>query len=156
MNFIGENNIYQEIGSFVLSLTNVSYRPKIKKIDIVGISSDKCNSIEFVANQNANYTYSIITLNYDRLIESIFSYIDGHESLEEGSENLFLRDNNGLKLYKFHGSIDREIIPPTWNKILNDHVRQAWQGAYQVLKKAKHIRILGYSMPNTDSYIKFC
>ncbi len=112
--------------------------------------------IDFYRNRDVSNTYTIITLNYDRLIESVFDYISEHESLQVSDENLFFRNNEGLKLYKLHGSVDKEIIPPTWNKILNEHVQDEWGGAFPALKNAKHIRILGYSLPNSDSIYNIC
>lgn len=155
MNFLGENRFYQHLGAFILSLTNTSYKPRRVGVDRVGIARNHRYDIEFFANERINNTYSIITLNYDRIVESIFDYIEEHESLDLRTENLFFRDNGGIDLYKLHGSIDSEIIPPTWNKILNEHVQESWEGAYRALKSAKHIRILGYSLPKSDSYIKY-
>lgn len=60
-------------------------------------------------------------------------------------------------LAKLHGSINTgTIIPPTWNKGLNHaEIILAWKLAYKLLMQANHIRIIGYSLPETDSYIKY-
>jgi hypothetical protein len=63
--------------------------------------------------------------------------------------------SDGLFLYKLHGSIESDIIPPTWNKILHEEIKSDWEGAFNALSKANHIRILGYSLPSTDSYLKY-
>jgi len=155
MNFLGEERFYQLFGAFILSLTNVSYKPRAVPVNRIRITQNRRYEINFYANKDVKNTYTIITLNYDRLVESIFDYISNHPCLIPNEESLFFRENNGLNLYKLHGSIDKEIIPPTWNKILNTHVQKAWEGAYNALKNAKHIRILGYSLPKSDSYIKY-
>lgn len=153
MNFLGTYVVPKSIGAFVLSLTNISY--KAKRVLLDGYTTEQGFKIEFFKNDSIRNIYSIITLNYDRVIESVFDFVDKHPSLKKNSDNLFFEKETGLSLFKLHGSVDTEIIPPTWNKILNDNVKSQWEGAFEALKKAKHIRILGYSLPESDSYIKY-
>jgi hypothetical protein len=56
-----------------------------------------------------------------------------------------------------HGSVDDgEIVPPTWNKTLaSKRIQQAWQLAHWLLSEANHVRVLGYSLPEGDNYIKY-
>lgn len=67
------------------------------------------------------------------------------------------KDNSNPVLAKLHGSIDTDIIPPTWNKseISNKKILDAWELAHKVLIEANYIRIIGYSLPSTDTYIKY-
>ncbi len=67
-----------------------------------------------------------------------------------------------IKLIKLHGSINWQessnnsesfIIPPTWNKS-DERISQLWSLAYNELKEAKRIIIIGYSFPETDVYVK--
>jgi hypothetical protein len=62
-----------------------------------------------------------------------------------------------LKIVKVHGSVeDQSIIPPTFNKglYLTD-LPVAWGEAFDALKRANEIRIIGYSLPNSDAYIQY-
>jgi len=66
-----------------------------------------------------------------------------------------------IKLIKLHGSINWTskkdnktfIVPPTWNKS-DEEIRKLWELAYNELKEAKRIIIIGYSFPETDIYVK--
>ena len=69
-----------------------------------------------------------------------------------------MEDNQFIPRFaKLHGSIDtNSIIPPTWNKGVNkQEILSAWQLAYNSLIDANHLRIIGYSLPTTDTYIKY-
>jgi hypothetical protein len=46
-------------------------------------------------------------------------------------------------------------VPPTWNKALHPESIPAWRRAFKILKEANHIRIIGYSLPTADSYVKY-
>ncbi|MBI4838657.1 MAG: SIR2 family protein [Nitrospirae bacterium] len=74
---------------------------------------------------------------------------------------LSIDTEQSIKLIKLHGSINWQgyssnesfIIPPTWNKS-DIRVRKLWEAAYNELKEAKRIIILGYSLPQTDTYVE--
>lgn len=108
---------------------------------------------------NNSFEYSLITLNYDMLVEQ---FINEFEQLNSSS-NAFSKmndssyDNNiSIPYAKLHGSVNnRKIIPPTWNKKLDKDILSDWKDAYSFLKEANHIRILGYSLPESDAYIKY-
>jgi hypothetical protein len=87
--------------------------------------------------------YRIITLNYDTVIEDAIAFL----------ENKFGATCD-LPIAKLHGSVDTNIVPPTWNKALMGDIETSWRKAAEWLSKANEIRILGYSIPNTDIYIK--
>lgn len=118
---------------------------------------------------------SIISLNYDLLIENTLSFFNinnaksniydrpsfvpfyGH-NIEYENDHLNPPDIIEIKIAKLHGSInfkDNLIIPPTWNKTSNEKIKGAWQLAYELLSKTNKIVFIGYSLPQTDSYIKY-
>lgn len=108
--------------------------------------------------------YSIITLNYDLIIEHICKLMrtNNHDETRKkffNTTNSEYQNNSALShLAKLHGSADdfESIIPPTWNKGLNkEKIRSAWELAYRLLSEANHIRMIGYSLTVTDSYIKY-
>ncbi|MGE0910490.1 hypothetical protein ACQGRJ_09880 [Bacillus atrophaeus] len=93
--------------------------------------------------------YSIVSFNYDLVIENYFEYINDNFYLDNDPEDI-------IKISKLHGCVKKgNIVPPTWNKSSNQNLLKEWQGAWDLLKKANQIRILGYSLPITDSYIKY-
>jgi hypothetical protein len=52
-------------------------------------------------------------------------------------------------------AVDRPLIlPPVFNK-MNSTVNEVWTKALQVLRNAKHIIIVGYSLPKTDIYMQY-
>ena len=116
--------------------------------------------------------YSVITLNYDLVLESLAGDLNDWVVKEDAvlakshPYRHFDRDHkqypspggrfNGY-LCKLHGSIDTgDIIPPTWNKRLaQGTLLKAWEIAHFLLQHANHVRIIGYSLPEADSYIKY-
>jgi hypothetical protein len=103
--------------------------------------------------------YSVLTLNYDLVLETIsqfftssfrgggrFHFAESYGKLAEGE----------VRLGKLHGSVGRDdIIAPTWNKGINKAMVKVWDGAHEILKQANQIRIIGYSLPLADAYIKY-
>ncbi len=105
--------------------------------------------------------YSIITLNYDMIFENCCDYISANFKNHSASFNKEYDKDKDLwtepSIAKLHGSIDEHnIIPPTWNKTITDKkIKDAWKIAFNILKEANQIRIIGYSLPITDSYVKY-
>jgi hypothetical protein len=59
-------------------------------------------------------------------------------------------------LAKLHGSVDFDnIIAPTWNKAIARGILEVWTVAHKLLSSANEIRIVGYSLPVADAYIKY-
>ena len=59
-------------------------------------------------------------------------------------------------LAKLHGSVDTgDIVPPTWSKVVDSRIREAWRAAFDLVQGANHIRFIGYSLPLADSYVKY-
>jgi hypothetical protein len=123
--------------------------------------------ITFRVEASHDFSYSVVTLNYDTVLERICRHVnesfrnDGRHELAAESDRIEFKrndqgDSNGPFLAKLHGSADSSsIIPPTWNKSLHRDILPEWRLAYSVLKEANQLRILGYSLPVADSYIKY-
>ena len=47
------------------------------------------------------------------------------------------------------------MVAPTWNKSVNKKLKKAWNAAYAALVNANEIRIIGYSLPVADAYVKY-
>jgi hypothetical protein len=75
------------------------------------------------------------------------------------TERVIVSDNpmRALEIAKLHGSADNPstIISPTWNKISENLPKKDWEMARNWLSNANHIRIIGYSLPITDSYVRY-
>jgi len=147
----GGSNPVRDYGIFISCLLNLEFYiyPGRTKHDTVSKSTI----------QN---TYSVVTLNYDLVIEYLCELINGHTDKEslKGEFLGFLDDDSDnciLDYAKLHGSIDsKNIIAPTWNKgIQSKEIKSIWSLAYKVISEANYIRIIGYSLPTTDSYVKF-
>lgn len=104
-------------------------------------------SPEPILRPSADVEYAVITLNYDMVLESAW------ECLPATSGPIAPT----LKIAKLHGSAgDFSVIPPTWNKALRrPDVQAAWKLAFDVLTLAHQIRVLGYSFPATDPYMRY-
>ena len=101
------------------------------------------------------FDYGIITLNYDLVLENcldlINNQVDNGELRFRGTV-----DGEGFPVAKLHGSIDLvNIVPPTWQKLAGPEVRDAWKLAVHLLTRANEVRVLGFSLPETDGYVKY-
>lgn len=149
-----ENKRYS---SFVAGLFPITFTTK----ELNGIFD--ANTLNFSISKNPEACYSFITLNYDRVIENSIDFINN--ACPRSMKLKYLRNssssessgNNSIFLLKLHGSIeDKSIIPPTYNKNLqSEELTRAWQKAYQLLSEAEEIRIIGYSLPETDNNIRY-
>lgn len=113
------------------------------------------------------HSYSVVTLNYDTILESAsrymndtFGYTEIGDRVFESKKIDFCRNEEDVEqapaLAKLHGCVDaKSVVPPTWNKSLHKGINREWKLAYEVLKRANHIRILGYSLPVADTYVKY-
>lgn len=104
--------------------------------------------------------YSVVTLNYDRVLEAIpeaiGSWYHGALAFAATGAEPDPQWERGPYLAKLHGSVhDGEIVPPTWSKGVSTKVVAAWQLAYRLLAEATQIRIIGYSLPVADAYVKY-
>ena len=110
---------------------------------------------------DAPVTYSVVTTNYDCVLETFADALRSYYGAP--SDLLFLRSGESAQgnrdhctLSKLHGSVDTEdIVPPTWNKSSNPALADEWDLALTNLGKANHIRIIGYSLPDSDTYVRY-
>jgi hypothetical protein len=143
--------IWSLYGGFVASLFNLQFS--------VSWPGPEQAVIKFTQHPGAA-RYSVITLNYDLILETACSFLNKHHTTDVplGFHTDFSRDlpSNAVPLAKLHGSIDSgEIIAPTWNKSLHPNLIKTWDAAHKLLAEATQIRILGYSLPVADAYIKY-
>lgn len=101
--------------------------------------------------------YSVVTLNYDHVLERFASYLrDSFQGVAPAFQGSQATQDAGTPLAKLHGSAESEIIvPPTWNKSVTRKLLPSWNLAFELLATANHIRIIGYSLPVADSYVKY-
>jgi len=107
----------------------------------------------YSAAKNRKTEYGVVTLNYDRVLENCRDFVETHYRTEDSQtpEEVFA----GLRIAKLHGSVDGPIVPPTWKKLAVGEVKEAWRLAYELLTGANHLRILGYSLPVADTYVRY-
>lgn len=121
-------------GYFIASLLNLS----------LGTTGRELKAMK---SASPSASYSIVTLNYDCVVEDFerfFGRCHGGETL------------GGIPMAKLHGNVEsKRIIPPTWNKVLHPESVSTWKQAFDLLREANHIRIIGYSLPTADSYVKY-
>lgn len=104
--------------------------------------------------------YAVITLNYDRVLELCASHLDDILGVGIGFALGDAVEAKGLwrhvPLAKLHGDVGSgRIVPPTWSKGRNREVVPSWRRAYQVLAGATQIRVLGYSLAESDTYVRY-
>jgi len=110
--------------------------------------------------------YDVISLNYDKVLENFARYIQATVARApisfqvhggpETAEEVASRPTVKVTLAKLHGSVDSPaLVAPTWNKDVKKPLRDAWKSALELLENANHIRIIGYSLPTSDAYIKY-
>jgi len=154
------------ISSFITQIAN--FNIKENKNQSVKHEGRNYHEIYYDGKLQQNTNFSLISLNYDMLIENGLSHL--HEKHNEHnkiagypgggwSNNCFRSvketQDDGIPFAKLHGSVDSEIVPPTWDKTSNKGILKDWILARQLLENATHIIFLGYSLPHTDSYIKY-
>lgn len=100
------------------------------------------------ARAEAKANYSIVTLNYDTLLENLLDHIHRQTAVR-------LSFGDEVPLVKLHGCArDGAIIAPTWQKAVSQEVRHKWSSAAKLLGKANHIRVIGYSLPASDALFR--
>jgi hypothetical protein len=142
-------------GSFVASLFCLQAKPS-------WIGQTDPGRIQFVPIERPSFDYSVVTLNYDSVLEDVCSFINKHHpsarKVQFQRDPQWAGDENviHIPLAKLHGSVGTEsIIAPTWNKHLYPQIVSDWRMAHDLISQANHLRILGYSLPTTDAYIKY-
>jgi hypothetical protein len=110
---------------------------------------------------------SVISLNYDMVLESVCEFVNNNY-LPQGWRVSFIDSVSTEDKYptrlgryapslaKLHGSAHTgSIVPPTWNKGNHPEIVPTWKLAYQLLTEADHLRIIGYSLPTADTYVRY-
>lgn len=114
--------------------------------------------LSFRRNPDPRAVYSVITVNYDTVLENICAFIGGHMLVD--STFRFFRTaparNSGdvPALSRLHGSIATDVLPPLWNKPPAPGIRDAWRLAGETLRKANQIRFIGYSLAGAEPHLK--
>jgi hypothetical protein len=98
-------------------------------------------------NLHSDCEYSVVSFNYDQIIERASEALNDTYGWNGG-----LIDLSPIKL---HGCLSGSIIPPTWNKILTvDGIKEKWIRAFEKISNANEIRFIGFSLPETDMHAK--
>jgi len=151
----GKDRIIMLYGFFIINLFQI----KIIKDRGVALVNGRCPSkIEFIENKSIKY--DIITLNYDRVIENYVDFINKEYTDVNGvhiefDNDLKNQNVNVLKYAKLHGCVSTDIILPTWNKKESQNIIRTWTLAHKLIREANEIRIIGYSLPVSDNYIRY-
>lgn len=156
----GNERPWYYYGYFIASI--LSLRFELRNI-MYPQSSASVEGWFYSKSNRPNVSYSIVTLNYDMLFEKVrdqitsaktyhtenqidLSYNYQSDSIEDGK----------CSIAKLHGSVEPpSVILPTWKKGGDTGVLPAWKLAHKLLERANHIRILGYSLPTSDSYVRY-
>lgn len=141
------------MGYFIGSLFGVSFEMGEGKIN--GVHGRR---VLTKIGSNAGVGYSVLSLNYDMVLED---YCQSIKSKYYGDEDFSFNKEISPEwkkpsLFKLHGCAgDGTIVPPTWAKGTQKKIIPTWRNAYQALLNSTHIRFVGYSLPLSDSYIKY-
>jgi hypothetical protein len=151
----GRNQNTALYGYFVASLMGLSFERKESNKIVTNRSYD------FVAGmaQDRQAKYSVLSLNYDMVLENMASAIKEqyHSDCKiEFEKSSYDSSWDSTHLAKLHGCLSNdEIVPPTWAKGTHESIVPIWKNAFKLLNDANHIRFIGYSLPVADSYIKY-
>jgi len=150
----GSNNIWRPYGFLISSLFGLKFQEVV---------DNNIRTPRFSFLENRDSQYSVVTLNYDRVIESLIDFMV--ENLVHDEDLQFITNpiretqideiKNKVPLAKLHGSVESEIVPPTWSKMLSDSILAAWKLAFDVISNSNQLRIIGYSLPTVDAYVKY-
>jgi len=158
----GREENWNWYGHFFASLVGLKLR--LEKGKETG-EAKKSLGLERIRDRNVEY--SIVTLNYDAIPEKVCDYINHYTSRLAGEDIRFIDGEDKQVtsdgkaslpyLVKIHGCVNKgKIIPPTYIKgLYQKEMPVSWKVAYALLMKANEIRIVGYSLPSSDCYIKY-
>lgn len=108
---------------------------------------------------DSNARYSIISLNYDMVVENFIGAINSSffaGDLIELEKKNYDPTWSKMHLAKLHGTVEEgQIVPPTWAKGTHRSIVPVWKMASEILRDSNHIRFIGYSLPLADSYLKY-
>jgi hypothetical protein len=156
--FLFDDYQWNSYGIFFASLLRLTFKLK-DRTAMGGSTHDR-----FAIRHNSNMQYSLVSLNYDEVCERVVDAFRLHYMDKQNAAAFTLvtdfSDTNAvsqcaLPLAKLHGTVGSTIIPPTWNKNLHPDLLNVWKAAHQLLGRANHLRILGYSLPESDAYLRY-
>lgn len=103
-------------------------------------------------------SYQVVSLNYDRLIEMACDHLsttfpsDISHKIDPSRAN---STRANVPLVKLHGCVSSTIVPPTWNKGAHPGIAKDWANAYEAIRNATQLRFIGYSLPDSDAYVRY-
>jgi hypothetical protein len=149
----GQNEMQILYGYFVSNILGVKYFAQINPLN----KNEKLFYIDHLSQRETRY--SIITLNYDLVFENLLEAILKNYKNENNIDfikDVYFPDWNNPHLAKLHGCVKTgSIIPPTWAKSMQKGISKIWENAFNIIKNSNELRILGYSLPISDAYIKY-
>ncbi len=151
----GRDQSAELYGYFVANLMGLTFQKRKSRVIITG--TDHEFAAEVASEQTARY--SVLSLNYDMVLENVASAIKEHYTSDyniEFDKSSYDSTWDSTHLAKLHGCLSNdEIVPPTWAKGTHGSIVPIWKNAFKLLNDANHIRFIGYSLPLADSYIKY-
>jgi SIR2-like protein len=146
----GKKEMWNYYGCFISSILNIQIKNlhHIIPPEVITSHSTQYNIISLNYDLIFEHFSEYLKLNFNTINEPKFCRLDIDENIENNIHPL---------LMKIHGSINHleSIIPPTWNKSLTELLKKQWDVAHKLLSEANHIRVIGYSLPTTDAYVKY-
>lgn len=146
----GSHEQWKHFGSFVASLFS---------LEITESNTGPGRQFTFRRTPTPGAKYNIVSLNYDLVVETAIAYLQNHKYLKCENTLAFDReftDAGTPWLAKLHGCVDSGVIvPPTWRKFLFPGIQTEWNAASKLLSDATQVRIIGYSLPIADAYLKY-
>lgn len=95
---------------------------------------------------------------YSDKAEVVIPYLKLHGSLNWDKRFLEKETPDGQRLLpsRLPVEVSEEplILPPVFNKMDSPAINCVWKSALDILRQAKHIIIVGYSLPTTDIYMQ--
>ncbi|MEJ2070374.1 MAG: hypothetical protein P8X58_08195 [Syntrophobacterales bacterium] len=148
----GSDNQHKNYGYFYAGLLNLCIRKPIRH-RVFGLEP----------SNNVKAFYAVITLNYDRVLENYSDHISSFLNIRTDRLTFRSEFSDSMQSFserpffaKLHGSVELDnIVPPTWSKGVDQRILSAWRIAYLALIEATQIRIIGYSLPEADAYVKY-
>ena len=141
---------WNHYGYFTLALLNLQ----------LGLESST-GKLHVSLEDDPRITYSVVTTNYDLVLENVCDYakqnfVSGDKAAFRLASGKRVIESGRSALAKLHGSVDDgDVIPPTWSKAATPEYADPWRLALKVLSEAQEIRIIGYSLPESDAYVRF-
>jgi SIR2-like protein len=144
----GSDPTHNDYGYFVAGLLNLEIRrPEAARREPI---------FAVEAAKQPKAVYSIVTVNYDTVLERLVKHLAQHYGTPITTDRVADDDMKRLVPTKLHGSADTDVVVlPTWNKGVQLKMLEVWKEAHEVFGQANHVRIIGYSLPESDNYVRY-